>query len=92
MLSAPGPAATDRAGVCGAGASGSEGFAGVPQAVVLLEQAAVQVCALASHAPKDPRAPQNLIPLGGLERQLRHKLGDSLLVRRGIARALCAMV
>jgi hypothetical protein len=65
---------------------------GVPQAVVLLEQAAVQVCALASHAPKDPRAPQNLIPLGGLERQLRHKLGDPLLVRRGIARALCAMV
>jgi uncharacterized protein len=65
---------------------------GMPHAVVLLEQAAVHVCALASHAPKDPRAPQNLIPLGGLERQLRHKLGDPLLVRRGIARALCARV
>jgi hypothetical protein len=65
---------------------------GVPHAVGLLEQAAMHVCALASHAPKDPRAPQNLIPFGGLERQLRHKLGDPLLVRRGIVRALGVLV
>ena len=61
---------------------------GVQNAVELLDQAAVKVVALASRAPKDPRAPQNLIPVGGLERQLRHKLGDPQLVRRGIEREL----
>jgi hypothetical protein len=58
------------------------------KAVDLLEQAAVKVFALASHAPKDPRAPQNLIPVGGLERQLRHRLGDPQLVLRGIKQKL----
>ena len=61
---------------------------GVSKAAELLDQAAVKVAALASRAPKDPRAPQNLIPVGGLERQLRHKLGDPQLVRRGIEREL----
>ena len=61
---------------------------GVPRAVELLDQAAVKVFVLASRAPKDPRAPQNLVPVGGLERQLRHKLGDPKLVRRGIEREL----
>ena len=54
----------------------------------LLEQAAVKVFTLASHAPKDPRAPQNLIPVGGLERQLRHRLGDPQLILRGIKQKL----
>lgn len=39
----------------------------------------------------DPRAPQNLQPIGALERQLRHRLGDSrqasLAVRAAAARA-----
>ena len=61
---------------------------GVSKAAELLDQAAVKVAAVASRAPKDPRAPQNLIPVGGLERQLRHKLGDPKLVRRGIEREL----
>ena len=61
---------------------------GVENAVELLDQAAIKVSVLASRAPKDPRAPQNLIPVGGLERQLRHKLGDPKLVRRGIEREL----
>ncbi len=30
----------------------------------------------ASASHKDPRAPQNLYPIGGLERELRHRLGD----------------
>lgn len=30
----------------------------------------------ASARHKDPRAPQNLYPIGGLERELRHRLGD----------------
>lgn len=65
---------------------------GPQRAVALLEQAAVQVCALASRAPKDPRAPQNLIPVGGLERHLRHRLGDAQLVLRRIKNTLRMML
>lgn len=36
----------------------------------------------ASAPHKDPRAPQNLIPIGGLERQLRHRLGDQQILYR----------
>lgn len=39
---------------------------------------------LASTPHKDPRAPQNLIPIGGLERQLRHRLGDKALLYRSL--------
>jgi hypothetical protein len=38
----------------------------------------------ASSAGHDPRAPQNLYPIGGLESALRHKLGDTLVIRRAI--------
>ena len=31
---------------------------------------------LASVPYKDPRAPQNLVPISALERELRHRLGD----------------
>lgn len=65
---------------------------GAEKAVTLLEQAAQQVFALASRAPKDPRAPQNLIPVGGLERYLRHRLGDAQLVLRRIKNTLRAML
>ena len=37
---------------------------------------------LASAPHKDPRAPQNLVPIGGLERELRHRLGDQQLLYR----------
>jgi hypothetical protein len=62
------------------------------KAVGLLEQAAVKVCELASRAPKDPRAPQNLIPVGGLERHLRHRLGDPQLILRGIKQKVRTML
>jgi hypothetical protein len=32
----------------------------------------------------DPRAPQNLVPIAGLEKRLRHLLGDRVLVNRMI--------
>ncbi len=38
----------------------------------------------ASAHGRDPRAPQNLYPIGGLENALRHKLGDTLVIRRAI--------
>jgi hypothetical protein len=36
----------------------------------------------ASDAAHDPRAPQNLYPVGALEARLRHLLGDPMLIRR----------
>ena len=41
-----------------------------------------------SSPARDPRAPQNLAPVGNLETELRHRLGDSLLLRRGIEKKL----
>ena len=37
---------------------------------------------LASTLERDPRAPQNLLPIGALERALRHALGDPQWIRR----------
>lgn len=37
---------------------------------------------------RDPRSPQNLLPIGALERILRHRLGDARLVRRNITTML----
>lgn len=41
----------------------------------------------ASVSYKDSRAPQNLYPIGGLERELRRRLGDSGLLYRALRRA-----
>lgn len=41
----------------------------------------------ASARHKDPRAPQNLYPIGGLERELRRRLGDKELAMRSLRRA-----
>jgi hypothetical protein len=41
----------------------------------------------ASEPHKDARAPQNLYPIAGLERQLRHRLGDARLMYRALVRA-----
>jgi hypothetical protein len=41
-----------------------------------------------SSSARDPRAPQNLAPVGNLETELRHRLGDPLLLRRGIEQRL----
>lgn len=44
----------------------------------------------ASARHKDPRAPQNLYPIGGLERDLRRRLGDRELAIRALRRASAA--
>jgi hypothetical protein len=38
----------------------------------------------ASRPEHDPRAPQNLLPVGGLEKRLRHEMGDQAFIRRAI--------
>jgi hypothetical protein len=42
----------------------------------------------ASEGHKDPRAPQNLYPIGGLERELRRRLGDPRLWFRSLRAAV----
>lgn len=39
---------------------------------------------------RDPRAPQNLLPIGALEHHLRHHLGDARLIARRLATVLAA--
>lgn len=42
---------------------------------------------LAAVPHKDPRAPQNLVPIGGLERELRRRLGDQQFLYRALRAA-----
>jgi hypothetical protein len=57
------------------------------EAIRLAELSLVTLPSLASSPYKDPRAPQNLVPIGGLERQLRRMLGDARLLHRRLAAA-----
>lgn len=61
---------------------------GVLQAIELANFAAVRLPRFASSPVRDPRAPQNLVPVGALEEQLRHRLGDALTIRRAIERKI----
>ena len=57
------------------------------EAVRLAKLAATTLPRFASEPHKDTRAPQNLYPIGGLERDLRRRLGDQALLLRGLMRA-----
>jgi hypothetical protein len=59
-----------------------------PDDVTRLADLTARVLPPFSSAPhKDPRAPQNLTPIGGLERQLKHRLGDERLLYRALRSA-----
>ena len=58
-----------------------------PGAIEFADTVGVTISRYASEPYKDPRAPQNLYPIGGLERDLRHRLGDSRLLFRGLRAA-----
>jgi|CXWL01.1.fsa_nt_gi hypothetical protein len=62
----------------------------VAAAVDLAEATTAALPRLASSPHKDPRAPQNLVPIGGLERELRRRLGDAALLERALRRAAAA--
>jgi hypothetical protein len=58
--------------------------------VALVELASVTAALLprfASAPHKDARAPQNLYPIAGLERDLRRRLGDARLLYRALRAA-----
>jgi hypothetical protein len=83
------------------GGGGGHSWAGVVRCEIATDMAPAQAAAVAdrvaltlprfaSAAHKDPRAPQNLYPIAGLERALRHRLGDANLVHRSLRAAATA--
>jgi hypothetical protein len=58
-----------------------------PEVTRLADLTALLLPPLASSPHKDPRAPQNLVPIGGLERDLRHRLGDQQFLYRALRAA-----
>jgi len=67
---------------CEVGASGP-----VAAAIHTADRVTATLPRFASQEHKDPRAPQNLYPIGGLERELRHRLGDPAIMERALRRA-----
>ncbi len=59
----------------------------VSGAVALADLSVVTLPRFAATSYKDPRAPQNLVPIAGLEHRLRALLGDARLLHRALARA-----
>lgn len=59
----------------------------LPEVRRLASLSALLLPPLASSPHKDPRAPQNLVPIGGLERELRRRLGDQQLLFRSLRAA-----
>jgi hypothetical protein len=56
----------------------------IDEAVELADLSTATLPRFASSAYKDPRAPQNLVPIAGLERRLRGLLGDSRVLHRAL--------
>lgn len=75
-----------------AGVVRCEASADLPRAevVALADQVAATVPRFASQPHTDRRAPQNLHPIGGLERELTHRLGDAGYVLRELRSATAA--
>jgi hypothetical protein len=57
---------------------------GAPGARFLADLTTVLLPGFAPPRARDPRSPQNLLPIGALEQHLRHALGDQRLLRRWI--------
>ena len=53
-------------------------------AATLASMSATVLCRFASEPHKEPRAPQNLYPIKGLEQALRRRLGDQRLLHRAL--------
>jgi hypothetical protein len=63
---------------------------GLDAARHLADRAAAQLPAYAGRAHRDPRAPQNTMPVMVLESRLRHRLGDRRLALRAVRAAASA--
>lgn len=58
------------------------------QVRVIADRTAALLPIVGSEPHIDPRAPQNLVPIGALERELRHRMGDPGLVYRALRLAV----
>ncbi len=83
-LRLPGPMTHAAAGLVRCELSGEVALA---EAIAMADQACATLPKFATRAHQDPRAPQNLHPIAGLERNLRHRLGDPALLERALRRA-----
>jgi hypothetical protein len=59
----------------------------VTEAAALADRVTATLQRFASEPHKEPRAPQNLYPIAGLERELRRRLGDPQLLYRALRRS-----
>ena len=77
--------ATPTAAIVG-GRRALRGVGALPRATVraMADRTAAVLPLVASQEHLDPRAPQNLVPIAALERELRHLMGDRGLVYRAI--------
>ena len=64
----------------------------LPQAIALADRATATLPRFASQPHRDPRAPQNLLPIAGLERALKRRLGDAGLMERRLRVAAAGVV
>lgn len=77
----PGPRLHSRSGIvrCEVGADDD-----LDRVQAVADQLTAVLPQFASEAHKDARAPQNLYPIAGLERELRRRLGDAQLIERAL--------
>ncbi len=61
---------------------------GTEKAILVANRTAALLPLVASEPHVDPRAPQNLVPIGALERELRRRMGDATLVHRALRSAV----
>lgn len=80
-LRLPGPATHAWWGVVRCEASGDLAPA---EAIARADRVAATLPRFASQPHNDPRAPQNLHPIAGLERELKRRLGDPALLERAL--------
>jgi hypothetical protein len=80
-IATPGPHASPWAGIVRIEVPESRGLV---KAQERADQVAVTLPRFAGVPYKDPRAPQNLLPIGALEQQLRHRLGPADRASRAV--------
>jgi hypothetical protein len=83
-LRLPGAIAHPRSGIVRCEVAGDTPL---PDAIARADQVSAVLPAFASRPHKDSRAPQNLYPIAGLERELRRRLGDATVCERSLRRA-----
>ena len=65
----------------------ADGDLSLDEAAARADVVAATLPRYASQPHNDPRAPQNLHPIAGLERELKRRLGDPLLLERALRSA-----